>query len=59
MDIFDRKIIGWSFSSDMTDENSTVAALKMAVKRRNAILMGCFFIQTQACNTLAVSLSNC
>lgn len=43
MDLFDRKIIGWSFSSDMTDENTTIAALKMALKRRNAHPDGLLF----------------
>lgn len=43
MDLFDRKIIGWSFSSDMTDENTTIAALRMALKRRNAHPDGLLF----------------
>lgn len=43
MDLFDRKIIGWSFSGDMTDENTTIAALKMALKRRNAHPDGLLF----------------
>lgn len=37
MDLFDRKIIGWSFSSDMTALNTTVKALQMAfVNRRSS-----------------------
>lgn len=43
MDLFDRKIIGWSFSGDMTDENTSIAALKMALKRRNTHPGGLLF----------------
>ena len=35
MDLFDRKIIGWSFSSDMTACNTTVKALQMALINRH------------------------
>ena len=31
MDLFDRKIIGWALSKDMTAKRTTVAALKMAL----------------------------
>jgi putative transposase len=34
LDIFDRKVIGWSLSSDLTAENTSVAAWRMAVKNR-------------------------
>ena len=34
LDLFDRKIIGWAFSSSMHTEKTTVAALEMAVKNR-------------------------
>ncbi len=34
LDLFDRKVIGWSQSSDMTAENTSIAAWKMAVKNR-------------------------
>ncbi len=34
IDLYDRKVIGWSFSSDMTAENTTVEALRMAIKNR-------------------------
>lgn len=34
MDLFDRKIIGWSFSSDMTALNTTAKALQMAFVNR-------------------------
>ncbi|AYD46469.1 IS3 family transposase [Arachidicoccus soli] len=36
MDLFDRKIIGWSFSSDMRACNTTVSALQMALINRSA-----------------------
>ncbi|HEU0227027.1 MAG TPA: IS3 family transposase, partial [Arachidicoccus soli] len=35
MDLFDRKVIGWSFSSDMTACNTTVKALQMALINRS------------------------
>lgn len=34
IDLYDRKVIGWSYSSDMTAQNTTVAALKMATRNR-------------------------
>ncbi|MFY0608593.1 MAG: IS3 family transposase [Cyclobacteriaceae bacterium] len=34
MDLFDRKIIGWSLSTDMTTENSILSAWKMAILNR-------------------------
>lgn len=34
LDLFDRKVIGWSQSGDMTARNTTVAAWKMAVRNR-------------------------
>lgn len=35
MDLFDRKIIGWSMSSDMTAKSTVVAAWKMAIRNRS------------------------
>ena len=34
LDLFDRKVIGWSQSSDMTAENTIIKAWRMAVKNR-------------------------
>lgn len=34
LDLFDRKVIGWSQSSDMSAENTSIAAWKMAVRNR-------------------------
>lgn len=34
IDLFDRKVIGWSYSSDMTAEKTIGAAWRMAVKNR-------------------------
>jgi transposase InsO family protein len=34
IDLFDRKIIGWSISEDMTAQNTVIKALEMAVKNR-------------------------
>ena len=35
MDLYDRKIIGWSLSEGMSTEEITLRAWKMAVKNRN------------------------
>lgn len=35
MDLFDRKIIGWAMSSDMTAKSTIVAAWKMAIRNRS------------------------
>jgi len=35
MDLFDRKIIGWSLSTDMTTGNTVLAALRMALLNRS------------------------
>ncbi len=43
IDLFDHKVIGWSFSSDMTDKNTTIAAIKMALKRRDTHPDGVLF----------------
>ena len=34
LDLFDRKVIGWSQSADLSAENTTIAAWKMAVGNR-------------------------
>jgi transposase InsO family protein len=34
MDLYDRKIIGWSMSKDMTAANTTIRAWQMAIKNR-------------------------
>jgi transposase InsO family protein len=34
IDLYDRKVIGWSLSSDMTAKNTSIAAWKMAVRNR-------------------------
>ena len=34
IDLADRMVVGWNLSSDMTDENTTIAAFKKAVKNR-------------------------
>lgn len=35
MDLFDRRVIGWSLSADMTTENTVLAAWKMATNNRD------------------------
>lgn len=35
MDLYDRKIIGWSLSDGMSTDKTTLLVLKMAVKNRN------------------------
>lgn len=42
IDLADRKVIGWSLSTDMTAENTSVAAMKMAVGNR-AVKNGLIF----------------
>ena len=37
LDLFDRKVVGWSISEDMTAKNTTINAWKMAVTNRPAI----------------------
>lgn len=34
IDLADRKVIGWSFSKDMSAKNTSIAALRMALKNR-------------------------
>jgi transposase InsO family protein len=34
IDLFDRKVIGWALSSDMSAENTSIAAWRMAIKNR-------------------------
>ncbi|MHC5310380.1 IS3 family transposase [Myroides sp. LJL116] len=34
IDLYDRKLIGWSISDDMSTDNTTLAAFKMAKKKR-------------------------
>mgnify|MGYP003633046341 FL=1 len=34
LDLFDRKIIGWALSTDMTTENTVIAAWRMAIRNR-------------------------
>ena len=42
LDLFDRKIVGWSLSTNMTTRDTTLAAWKMAIKNR-AVLKGMLF----------------
>ncbi len=34
MDLADRMVVGWNLSNNMTDEHTTIAALKKAIKNR-------------------------
>jgi len=34
IDLADRKVVGWSFSNDMTPGNTTVTTLEMAIRNR-------------------------
>ncbi|MEG0500245.1 MAG: integrase core domain-containing protein, partial [Rikenellaceae bacterium] len=34
IDLFDRKVVGWSFSKDMLTESTVIPAFKMAINRR-------------------------
>ncbi len=42
IDLFNRKVVGWSFSRDLTTENTIIKAWKMAVSR-NQITQGLIF----------------
>ena len=42
IDLADRKVVGWSFSSNMTAQDTTVKALTMAIKNRG-VLPGLIF----------------
>ncbi|MEC4115328.1 IS3 family transposase, partial [Myroides pelagicus] len=46
IDLYDRKVIGWSLSKDMTTENTTLAAFKMA-KNNRAFEQGLIFHSDQ------------
>lgn len=54
IDLADRKVIGWSFSKDMSAENTTIAAMRMAIKNRG-VKQGLIFHSDRgsqyACNT--------
>ena len=43
IDLFDRKVIGWSLSHNMTAKDTTVKAYQMAVIRRKPLLKGMIF----------------
>jgi hypothetical protein len=49
LDLYDRKIIGWSLSSGMSVETS-LAAWRMAIKTE-ASQRDCYFILTEVFNT--------
>jgi transposase InsO family protein len=42
LDLFDRKVVGWSQSSDLSAANTSIAAWKMAVKNRPPTENFCF-----------------
>lgn len=60
IDLADRKVVGWSLSNDMTAENTTMAALKMAVRNRD-VKQGLIFHSDRgvqyACNEFKSLLS--
>jgi transposase InsO family protein len=37
LDLYDRKVIGWSLSSGMSVEETSLAALRMAIKNRSIV----------------------
>lgn len=56
LDLFDRKVIGWSLSTDMSAENTSIAAWRMAI--RNRPITGKLIFHSDrgiqyACNTFA------
>jgi transposase InsO family protein len=50
LDLYDRKIIGWSLSSGMSVEETSLAAWRMAIKTE-ASQRDCYFILTEVFNT--------
>lgn len=59
IDLADRKVIGWSFSEDMSAENTSIAALRMAIKNRG-VKQGLIFHSDRgvqyACNAFKLLL---
>ena len=55
LDLYDRKIIGWSLSNGMNVEETSLTAWKMAIKNRS-VEKGLIFILTEEFNMLAKSL---
>lgn len=56
LDLFDRKVIGWSLSTTMTTQATTMAAWKMAVKNRS-ITKGLVFHSDQGVQYAASAFS--
>ena len=54
LDLFDRKIVGWALSTNMTAKDTVVAAWRMAVKTDQ--LREYCFIQTEVSNMRAMNL---
>ncbi|GHV18774.1 transposase [Spirochaetia bacterium] len=57
LDLFDRKIIGWAFSNDMTAEHTTVPAFAMACMTRR-LRTGLIFHSDRGVQYCAVSFRN-
>ena len=54
IDLADRKVIGWSLSTDMTAKNTSVEAIKMAIKNRG-VKDGLIFHSTEGFNMPAMN----
>ena len=39
IDLADRMVVGWNLSNNMTDEDTTIAAFKKAIKNRHKLLL--------------------
>ncbi len=51
MDLYDRKIIGWSLSDGMSTHETTLASWKMAIRNRNVqadLIFHCFASSSKA-----------
>ena len=60
IDLFDRKVIGWSISDGMTADETVITALNMAVKKRKPIEgiifhsdRGVQYASSKTCNLIA------
>jgi hypothetical protein len=57
LDLYDRKIIGWSLSSGMSVEETSLAAWRMAIKKPKHH-KGIYFILTEVFNTPVKKFTN-
>ena len=57
IDLFDRLVVGWSMSRDLTAEHTTIAALKVALERRK-IIKSLLFHSDRGVQYCAIAFTN-